>query len=107
MVVIRATIVFEHSSGPLAIKIGSMYTFSPFRLDISLEGLVIEWHGTSGHHETWTRSEVLDVESKALITDGAQSNAKRRNLGALLRKIMQTAPQSKHCDSGMPNADGS
>ena len=47
--------------------------------------------------------------SKALITDGAQSNAKRRNLGALLRKIMQImqTAQSKHCDSGMPNADGS
>ena len=61
--VVDKPIVFEHSSGPLAIKIGSMYTFSPFRLDISLEGSVIEWHGTSGHLETWTRSEVLDVES--------------------------------------------
>jgi len=61
--VVDKPIVFEHSSGPLAIKIGSMYTFSPFRLDISLEGSVIEWHGTPGHHETWTRSEVLDVES--------------------------------------------
>jgi len=61
--VVDKPIVFEHSSGPLAIKLGSMYKFSPFRLDISLEGSVIEWHGTSGHLETWTRSEVLDVES--------------------------------------------
>ena len=74
--IVDKPIVFEHSSGSLAIKLGCMYTFSPIRSDISLEGSVIEWHGTSGRHDTWTRSEVLGIESvesaRKCATDAAK-----------------------------------
>ena len=58
--------------------------------------------GAFDAEELYERWQQIITESNG----GAQTNAKRRNLGALLRKIMQTA-QSKHCDSGMPKADSS
>jgi len=58
--------------------------------------------GAFDAEELYERWQQIITESNG----GAQTNAKRRNLGALLRKIMQTA-QSKHCDSGMPKAGSS
>jgi hypothetical protein len=45
-------IVFEHSSGYLAIKLGSRYTFTPIGFDISDKGSMIEWHGPDGGFDT-------------------------------------------------------
>jgi hypothetical protein len=53
-------IVFEHSSGSLAIKLCSRYTLTPICFDISDEGSMIYWHGSDGGLETWIRSETLD-----------------------------------------------
>ena len=53
-------IVFEHSSGYLAIKLGSWYTFTPICFDISDKGSMIEWHGPDGGFDTWIRSVTLD-----------------------------------------------
>jgi len=53
-------IVFEHSSGYLAIKLGSWCTFTPICFDISDEGSMIEWHGPDGGFGTWIRSATLD-----------------------------------------------
>ena len=47
-------IVFEHSSGYLAIKLGPRYTFTLRLLvfDISDKGSMIEWHGLDGGFDT-------------------------------------------------------
>jgi hypothetical protein len=53
-------IAFEHSSGSIAIKLGSRYTFTPICFDISDEGSMVYWHDPDGGLETLIRSETLD-----------------------------------------------